>query len=184
MELSRRDALVALGAGGAAVGATAIGLDTFGPEAGDPTAGDSGPLSDHHRRTVVAVAHEVYPGAVSDIDQFVETFLDGRTRQRPAHVAGIATAVDALDEYCRRWWSRSFLDLDSEGRDRALTEMGLEIAEPNPEGSDVERVRYYVVDELLFALYASPTGGELLGIENPPGHPGGTESYRRGPASE
>lgn len=184
MELSRRDALVALGAAGTAVGATAVGLDTFDSDEGEPTGRDSGPLSDHRRTTAVAVAHELYPGAVSGIDRFVETFLDGRTRQRPTHAAGVARAVDALDEYCRRWWSQSFLDLDREGRDRALTEMGLEIAEPNPEGSDVERVRYYVVDELLFALYASPTGGELLGIENPPGHPGGTESYRRGPTSE
>jgi hypothetical protein len=43
-------------------------------------------------------------------------------------------------------------------------------------------VRYYVVNELLLALYASPTGGELVGIENPQGHPGGTASYQQGPS--
>jgi hypothetical protein len=42
-------------------------------------------------------------------------------------------------------------------------------------------VRYYVVDELLYAFYASPVGGGMAGIENPPGYPGGTESYQEGP---
>jgi hypothetical protein len=62
-----------------------------------------------------------------------------------------------------------------------LDEMGVDTADPDPEGPDPARVRFYVVNDLLFALYASPTGGELVGIENPQGHPGGTDSYRRGP---
>jgi hypothetical protein len=61
--------------------------------------------------------------------------------------------------------------------------MGADTADPDPDpdGTDAGRVRYYVVNELLYALYASPTGGELVGIENPRGYPGGTASYRRGP---
>jgi len=43
------------------------------------------------------------------------------------------------------------------------------------------RVRYYLVNDLLFALYSSPTGGKLVGIENPQGHPGGTGSYQQPP---
>jgi len=41
------------------------------------------------------------------------------------------------------------------------------------DGSDVERLNYYLVDELLFAFYSSPTGGELVGNQNPRGYPGG-----------
>jgi hypothetical protein len=59
--------------------------------------------------------------------------------------------------------------------------MGADTVDPDPDGGDVARVRYYVVNELLFALYASPTGAELLGLENPQGHPGGLASYQRGP---
>jgi hypothetical protein len=59
--------------------------------------------------------------------------------------------------------------------------MNADTLEPDPRGSDEQRVRYFVVNELLFALYASPTGGELVGIENPQGHPGGIQSYQRGP---
>jgi hypothetical protein len=34
-------------------------------------------------------------------------------------------------------------------------------------------VNYYLLDELLFAFYSSPTGGELIGNKNPRGYPGG-----------
>jgi hypothetical protein len=59
--------------------------------------------------------------------------------------------------------------------------MGVHTADEDPDGTTAERIRFYVVNELLFALYASPAGGRLVGIENPQGHPGGAESYRRGP---
>jgi len=55
------------------------------------------------------------------------------------------------------------------------------VADENPDGTAAERVRFFVVNELLLALYASPTGGELVGIENPQGYAGGAESYQRGP---
>jgi hypothetical protein len=62
--------------------------------------------------------------------------------------------------------------------------MGVHTADPDSEGTDPERVRFHVVNELLYALYTSPTGGELVGIENPQGYPGGTASYREGPATD
>jgi hypothetical protein len=34
---------------------------------------------------------------------------------------------------------------------------------------------------MLYALFTSPTGSELVGIENPTGHPGGYESLTRLP---
>jgi hypothetical protein len=62
-----------------------------------------------------------------------------------------------------------------------LREMAVDTAEPRREGEPRETVRYYVVNELLLALYSSPTGGELVGIENPQGYAGGIDSYQRGP---
>ena len=66
-----------------------------------------------------------------------------------------------------------------ETRDRLLRGIGVETADPVPDGTLTERVRFYLVNDLLFAFYASPTGGRLVGIENPIGHPGGIESYQR-----
>ncbi|MFC3957586.1 gluconate 2-dehydrogenase subunit 3 family protein [Halovivax cerinus] len=171
MELSRRDAVAALAAVGTGAGAVAVGTHLH---ESDP--GEDGDL----RRAMVAAAEVVYPDAVSGVDEFVETFLDGRLDDE-AHAAGVREAVDILDDYASARHDASFTDLSIAERDDLLRAAGVATASENPDGTEVERIRYYVVNELLLALYASPAGGELVGIENPPGHPGGTGSYQRGP---
>jgi hypothetical protein len=170
MELTRRDALAALAAGGVAVGAGVF------EEAwrDDATAA----FGAHERETLLAVAGVVYPSALEGVDSFVDAYLRGRTN-RPEYAEGAAGAVATLDDHAGAWYGDAFVDLDEP--ESLLRELGADTAEPDPDGSPAERVRYYLVNELLFALYASPTGGELVGIENPQGHPGGTTSYRRGP---
>ena len=186
MELTRRDALAAL-AGGAAVGAGAtLEGDSFADDllAGDTSgeessAGDSSP--EDRLATLLAVADVVYPSAVSGVEEFVRTYALGRVEGRPDYREGIVEALATLDEYARTWHDAAFRDLDAGTRESVLNQMGVDTADPDPGGADRERVRYYLVNELLYALYASPTGGKLVGIENPQGHPGGTASYRRGP---
>jgi hypothetical protein len=90
-------------------------------------------------------------------------------------------AIGVVDSYTREWYDDPFRALDADTRNEALERMGIDVVDPDPDGTDVERVRFYLVNELLFALYTSPTGGELLGLENPQGHPGGTSSYQQGP---
>ena len=172
MELTRRDALAALAAGGTALGGVAA-LRQREP--------DGEAVGEHETATLEAAARVLYPSAVSGVSEFVEGYATGRYRDRPEHARGVAEAVATLDEYAREWYDGAYRDLDAEVRDSLLSEMGLDVADPDPGGDDPERVRYYVVNELLYALYASPTGGRLVGIENPQGHPGGTESYQRGP---
>jgi hypothetical protein len=174
--------LVALGGAGTAAGAAGIGiglLDTDGD--GDD---DDGPLAAHDRETAVALADVLYPSAVDGVASFVETYVEGLATDRPDYAGSVAGAVDALDEYCETWWDNPYVALPPDRQEQVPRGMGLAAADPRPDGADRERVRYYLVDELLYALYASPTGGRLLGIENPPGHPGGIESYQRGPDSE
>ncbi|MBV0903072.1 gluconate 2-dehydrogenase subunit 3 family protein [Haloarcula salina] len=187
MELSRRDALVALSAAGVAVGGGGAVL-LAGDEEPDREAGGSGgssaslgPIDEGGLETLTAAADVLYPDQVAGVDEFVERFVRGRARTQPDHVAGIADAVAYLDDYAQAWFDEEFADLAPATRDRALRRMNADTVDPDPDGSDEQRVRYFVVNELLFALYASPTGGKLVGIENPQGHPGGTESYQRGP---
>ena len=178
MELTRRDAaaaLVALGAGGA----VAFGTDRGRPDGPDRDPGPE-PPGDRIRATFVAAAEVVYPGDVSGTEGFVEGFLAGRLDDSE-HAAGIRDAVEELDDRAGSWYGGRFASLSAAERDRLLREVGADTAEEVPDGTTAERIRYYVVNELLLALYASPTGGELVGIENPQGHPGGTESYQRGP---
>ncbi|MFC6976325.1 gluconate 2-dehydrogenase subunit 3 family protein [Halomicroarcula sp. GCM10025709] len=188
MELSRRDAIAALSAAGVAVGgggAVLLATDdrsdaTVGTDDGTATT-QSEPLGEDVFRTLTAAAEVLYPTEVSGADEFVRRFVRGRARDQPDHADGIADAAAYLDEYARAWFDDEFAALSPETRDQALRRMNVDTIEPDPDGSDGQRVRYFVVNELLFALYASPTGGKLVGIENPQGHPGGIQSYRRGP---
>lgn len=185
MELTRRDAAAALAAigatGGAVLGARRIRSGDESRPTGDGAETEPAELPDDARveATLVALGEVVYPDDVSGIAEFVETFLDGRL-DRPEHAAGIREAVADLDDSALSWYGDRAAELSVENRDRLLREVGADTAEENPTGTTAERVRYYVVNELLLALYASPAGGELVGIENPVGYPGGIESYRRG----
>ena len=183
MELTRRDAAAALAAVGA-TGGVALGVGRAGGDEDETSeaAGDGDGLPDDEavREAMTAVAGVVYPESVTGVRGFVGAFLDGRL-DGSAHGEGIRAAVDEVESAARSWYGAPVADLPAADRDRLLRELGADTAEENPNGSAAERVRYYVVNELLLALYASPTGGELVGIENPQGHPGGAESYARGP---
>ena len=174
MELTRRDALAALGAlgvgGGAVSGCVAPPSDT---QAADVDV-------DRIRDVSIAAAEVVYPSEVSRVDEFVMTFLEARLEE-PTHAAGLDETVAELDDHATAWYDDRFAALSVADRDRVLEEVGAAAADEDPDGTTAERVRYYVVNELLLALYASPAGGELVGIENPQGHAGGLESYQRGP---
>lgn len=180
MELTRRDAAAALAAigatGGVAIGARRIQRDR------DERPQSDGHLPDDERvgETLVAVAAVVYPEEVSGIAEFVDGFFDGRLGSSD-HAEGVRETIAELDDLADSWYDSRMVELSPEKRDRLLREIGADTAEENPTGTTAERIRYYVVNELLFALYASPKGGELVGIENPKGHPGGTDSYSRGP---
>jgi len=170
MELTRRDALIALGvAGTTAGGAYAVSrLDE--EEAADSVV-----------ERLLPVAEVVYPSEVELTREFLETYVVGRVEERDGYLEGVADALESLDGYTRRLRDERFGDLSPERRDSLLRYMGVDEARPDPNGTDAERVRYYVVNELQYALYTSPVGGKLVGIENPVGYPGGLESYRRGP---
>jgi hypothetical protein len=181
MELTRRDALAALASAGVVGGGAAAALARERREATvrRPTDGESAgsPLLD----ALVATAEVVYPEEVSGVPAFVETYSLARFDARPDYRAGVRDAVEELDDHARAWYDEAYAALDRGTRDDLLRSMGVDAAEEDPEGTTAERVRFYAVNELLFALYTSPAGGRLVGIENPQGHPGGTESYRRGP---
>ena len=177
MDLSRRDALAALAATGVAGVAGTAFLDD-GDEAtdSDSPAPDATSVPDDGLATLVAVAETVYPSAVEGVDDFVETYVAGLPDDRRNEV--LAAAAD-LDATARDWHDAPLVDLDRPTRDGLLRDLGVDVADPDPDGYLSERIRFHLVNELLYAFYASPTGGRLVGIENPIAYPGGTESYRR-----
>jgi hypothetical protein len=171
MKLTRRDAVVALGALGVG-SAAALGIRESGS--------DTESAGEEIQEAFVAIAEVVYPSELSGIEEFVDSFLAGRL-SRESHGEAVGATVEQLNELASEWHGGRVSTLDPDTRDQLLRELGADTADEVPNGTTAERVRYYIVNELLLALYASPTGGELVGIENPQGHPGGTETYQRGP---
>lgn len=172
MELSRRDALVALGAAGAAAGG--FGVVSYSGVAG----GDPAPV-------VRALAETVYPSEVTVDEQFVETYLRGRADGNGNGDGGaggldVAALTRRLDGYARRERGAAFVDLAPDDREALLRDRGVDVVPPDPDGTATARLRF-LVDDLLYALYATPTGGKLVGNPNPTGYPGGTDHYQRGP---
>lgn len=187
MDLTRRDALAALGATGAVIGgASVLALrDSDGDGEWDLPDGPGGEADDLPDEislgTLVALGEVLYPSEVSGIEDFLETYVLGRIENRAAYRTGMIESIAFLDDRAESWHGDRFADLDSSDRHSLLRELGIDTADPDPGGGDPSRIRYFLVNELLFAFYASPTGGELVGIENPQGYPGGIESYQRGP---
>jgi hypothetical protein len=178
MRLTRRDALAALaGAGIVGGGATAA---LVRDDAGAGT-GTDGPLAPPVLRRLVHTAEVLYPSAIEGTGPFVRQYVETKASERPGFREGVTDATGTLAEYAETWERTGYTELSVAGRDDLLHRMGVHTADPVADGTAPERVRFHVVNELLYALYSSPTGGELVGIENPQGHPGGTESYRRGP---
>ncbi|WP_053948362.1 gluconate 2-dehydrogenase subunit 3 family protein [Halolamina sediminis] len=181
MQLTRRDALAALSAAGigSVAGCSAPDADSW--DEGEPS-GDADPeLGDDDLETLVALAGVLYPSEVENVGEFVTEWVRPRVRERPEHGRGMLDAVATLNEYAESLEGAAYADLDAGTREELLSYMAVDTADPDPDGDDDQRVRYYLVNDLLFGLYASPTGASLAGLENPPGYPGGTASYQRGP---
>ncbi len=187
MRLSRRDALAVLaGLGAAGAGATLGTLGTYDPPvAGDGRAGDGEGEREREREdalsVLVAAAEVLYPSDVEGHREFVETYVAGRRRTDPDHHAGVVRAASDLDAVARDWHDAGFAMLAPETRDRLLRDLSVDVADPDPEGNVSDRLRFFVVNDLLYAFYTSPTGGRSVGTENPTGYPGGLQSYQRGP---
>jgi len=187
MKLTRRDAMAALVGAGVLGGASAAALarDGFrGQEGREGGTRDGSPAGEDAEAVIAALvgtARAVYPSEVENAAAFVETYAATKLDRRPEFRAGAADALSDLDAEAHITFDARFAALDPVESETVLRRTGAETAEPDPGGTTAERVRYYFVNEVLYALYASPTGAELVGIENPQGHPGGTDSYRRGP---
>ncbi|WP_336325988.1 gluconate 2-dehydrogenase subunit 3 family protein [Halovenus sp. HT40] len=172
MELTRRDALLALG-GGATLGVGALAVS-------ERTEDDSadGTLDDGDLSTLLALAEAIYPAEVAPTMEFVRTYVEGHRQQRQHQ---IIEAIERLDAGSRRFTGSDFANLPESKRTVVLGRVGVDRAQSDPDGSVPERIRYHLVNSLLYALFSSPTGSELVGIENPTGHPGGYESLARTP---
>ncbi len=178
--LSRREALLTLG--GIGVGTAVFGSQSTGSTTGDGgTGSDDGVATPARVATVTAAAEVVYPPNVSVDDVFVRQYVFGRVGPTEDHFERLAAVVDTVDREARLRFGKRFASLSKGDRRRVLTGLGTFAVHPNRRGTTAERVRFHLVNDLLYALFTLPRGGRLMGVPNPPGYPGGNELYQRGP---
>lgn len=175
MELTRRDALAALSAAaaGGLAGCTAPTAERGNDETPE--------LSARGVEALTALAAVLYPSEAENVEGFVEEYAAERVRRDPEHGRGAVAAIGQLNDYTGTIYGERFARLSETERRETLQQMAVATAAPVPDGTEPEQVRYYLVNDLLYAFYATPTGATLAGLENPPGYPGGTSSYQRGP---
>jgi hypothetical protein len=176
MELTRRDALVAL-AGGTSITGVSGGLNEILNERRPP----GGHLDDDRIEQLIAITAPIYPSSITVSRGFIETFIIGRTEGREEYRKGIVEALDTVEQASQQQYTRALTSLSESKVEMLLRNVGADTAYPVPDGTVPERIRYYLINELLYALYATPVGGQLVGYENPDGYPGGTLAYQRGP---
>ncbi|CAJ53463.1 twin-arginine translocation signal domain-containing protein [Haloquadratum walsbyi] len=192
MELTRRDVIAALTAAGISVGAGAMSIELtdFGGSSGKSASNTVSPVTNQGSTATEglseavidlldAVAAVIYPSTVENRREFVARYTQARTANRPAYREGMVDAAVELDAVARDWYDTPYAAVSSSTADTLLDNLGVDTADPIDDGTISEQIRFYLIDDLLYALYTTPTGGSLVGIENPIGHPGGIKSYQR-----
>lgn len=161
MELTRRDAVTALTAAGITATAGCAGLTGDG-------GGDAEP-----KAVLVGLADVLYPSDVEPTAEFIETFLYGRISDEESYREELTAGIETLNRLAADEQGGAFHTLSADQQVAVIENTDLRSGPSEPDGSDVARVNYYLLDELLFAFYSSPTGGELIDNKNPRGYPGG-----------
>lgn len=190
-QLTRRDAIVSLTVAGLGSVAGCSGLtgndetgttdteqgasgtstgsgETSGPDANGPREDEN-----HGMKTMRSLATVLYPSEIEVTNEFLQTYLYNRIVDDESYAEELGAAVETLDGIAEEKHGSVFRQLDTSKQKSVVTDSDVRSGASEPDGTDVERLNYYLVDELLFACYASPTGGELVGNTNPRGWPGG-----------
>lgn len=175
MELTRRDALEALAVGGIASGGSLVVAESI--DRTDFSRADSS-LSGGDFLTLEAVADVIYPSRVEVTTEYIETYVSSFDDERRESVS---RAIRDLNDLTRSRYGAVFHEISPSTRNAALRSLGVNRAISREGGKAVERIRYHLVNSLLYALFTTPRGSELVGVRNPVGYPGGYESLMRSP---
>ena len=175
MDLTRRQTVAAVLAGGVGTGAV---LRSLPAEDWSSESRSGADVTDGEAESLAALTEVVAPAGISDPAGIVAGYLGYQPAGRRR---AIREAIGALDRQARRRYGGTFATLSAAERERLLRELGVDRTAPVRDGTIPERIRYHLVNGLLYALYTDPTGSHRVGVDNPRGHPGGYESYAEDP---
>jgi hypothetical protein len=130
------------------------------------------------------MARAIYPSSFPVDESWVENRVFGRVEPTEGHFDQLVAAIEAIDAHARARFGGPVTSLSEGYRRGVLQSMGVTEVHATADGTTAERVRFYLVNDLLYVLLTAPESSDLTGIVNPPGHPGGTDVYKQGPGGE
>ncbi len=174
MRLTRRDAMRASVIGGVTIG----GAVAVSEQVTDPTnESQRSDVTETDLLTLKAIAEVVYPAEVTITTGFLRAYLNRLSEDRQSMMS---QTIIEVNEFSRSRVGSPYFEIKStQIREALLRTMGVDRVQSKPTGTIPERVKYHLVNSLLYVLYTSPKGSQLVGIENPIGYPGGFATYRR-----
>ncbi|MFC6825394.1 gluconate 2-dehydrogenase subunit 3 family protein [Halopelagius fulvigenes] len=171
MKLTRRRTLLGLAGAG-----SAASLGAYDLTADADTDADSAERTVTRRDVdgLLTVADVVHPADPEPFEPLIRGYVGRLSDERTRALLGTLSELDALsyDQSGTPFRSLSA----AEGR-RLLKRLGVFTVQSRPEGTLAERVRFHLVNSVLYALLTNPEGTKQFGIENPVGYPGGFSSY-------
>lgn len=171
LDLSRREALLGL------VGASATASLGVHELVGDRNGGPGYRSVSRRQMTgLLTVADVVHPAEPEGFEPVLARYVARLPDHRRRALLGTLSELDAVS---RRQFGTGFGSLSAPEARLLLEELGVDRVRSSPRGTLVERIRFHLVNSVLYALLTDPAGTAVLGIDNPVGHPGGFSSYTR-----
>lgn len=168
VELTRRSALITLLAGTTA--------SSFALQEINDVPQTSSEFSDDELDVLLALTDVIYPSDIDVSRSFIRRYADQISEPR---FRKMQKTIGGLDRMSHRVFGAPFQAVSVSKRDSLLRYFGVDRVQPRPDGTLVERIRFHLVNTLLYILFTNPKGSRIYGIANPIGHPGGLDDLLR-----
>jgi len=125
---------------------------------------------------MLTVADAVYPGDPEPFRSILRRYVD---RLGESRLGGLLETLAELDQISSRYSGSLFRSLSGAEATRLFERLGVNRVQSRRAGTLSERVRFHLVNSVLYAILTDPAGTERFDVGNPAGYPGGFDSYTR-----
>ncbi len=142
----------------------------------------SGSLSERQVQKLLTIVDVVYPS--SDPRQFeptVRNYVDSLPEERRQILLGTLAELDRITADAL---GQPLGAASTPGVIMVMKRIGVDRVQSKPRGMLAERIRFHLVNSIMYALLTEPRVTRSFGIDNPVGYPGGFSSYISGESEQ
>ena len=120
--------------------------------------------------SLLTVAGIVHPAESEAFEPVLSSYLNQLSDSR---TQSILETIAELNKISRRRLGRPFHILSRNEAEQLFTILGVNRVQAAPNGTLAERIRFHLVNSVIYALMTNPNGTREFEIQNPVGYPGG-----------